>query len=160
MLVLSRKKRESVDIGDEVILTVEEIRGSDDGQRIFGATVRLGFQSPRYIPIYRSELRKTPSGTGHTGRPGKPRQPREGKVVEISDAQVRLRIQVPQKIPVRCNGTPTVGLDSEERTDDERHTSTAVYHFTCHKDDRITICNNITIATLDVHRFVFSEHDQ
>ena len=37
MLVLSRKKHESVVIGDEVTLTVEEICENGDGQRIFGA---------------------------------------------------------------------------------------------------------------------------
>jgi len=160
MLVLSRKKRESVDIGDEVTLTVEEIRGTDDGQRIVGAVVRLGFESPRDIPIYRSELRSIGSGTAYAGRPRKPRPPRPGECVKISDAQVRLRIQVPRRIPVRCKGTATVEQVSEERFDDGTFASTAVHHITCHTEDRITICNNITIATLDVHRFVFSEHNR
>ena len=57
MLVLSRGKRESVVIGDEITLTVEEIAGQSDGRHILGATVRLGFQTPRYVSIYRSELR-------------------------------------------------------------------------------------------------------
>ena len=158
MLVLARRKHESVVLADEVTLTVEEICGSD-GQRIFGATVRFGFQSPRYVSIYRSELRAKGSMTAHTGgtaKPAKPARPQTGKVVEISDAQVRLRIQVPRKIPVRFNGTPTVGLDSEKRLDGATHTPKAVHHVTCHKEDRITICNNITIATLDFHRFVSS----
>lgn len=155
MLVLGRRKRQSVVLGDEVTLTVEEISASD-GQRIFGATVRLGFQSPRYVSIYRSELRARASGPARTGGTAKPPQRRPGKLVEISDAQVRLRIQVPRKIPVSCNGTPTVGHDSEERLDGATPTST-VHHVTCHKEDRVTICHNITVATLDFHRFVASE---
>ncbi len=156
MLVLSRKKHESVVLGDEVMLTVEEICDGD-GQRIFGATVRLGFQSPRYVSIYRSELLARASGAAHTSRTSRPVKPRTGKLVEISDAQVRLRIKVPRKIPVCRNGTPTVGLDSEERLDGETQTSKAVHHVTCHKEDRITICNNITVAALSFKRFVFSE---
>ena len=155
MLVLCRKKHQSVVLGDEVTLTVEEICGSE-GQRIFGATVRFGFQSPHYVSIYRSELRAKSSGAAYTGGRAKPAAPRTGKLVQISDAQARLQIQVPPKIPVCCNGIPTVGLDLEERLGGTTHVSKAVHHVTCHKEDRITICNNITIATLDFHRFVFS----
>ena len=45
MLVLGRSKLQSVLVADEIMLTVEEICDSDNGQRIFGATVRLGFQA-------------------------------------------------------------------------------------------------------------------
>ena len=117
MLVLTRKKGESVILGEEVTLTVEEICGSD-GQRIFAAGVRLGFESPRYVSICRSELRPKGSRGGGGVKSGtasptqaSPTQPRPGRLVEVPDAQVRLRIQVPQKIPVCCNGTPLVGLD-------------------------------------------------
>lgn len=154
MLVLRRRKHESVVLGDDVTLTVEEICGGN-GQRIYGATVRLGFQSPRYVSIYRSELRNKGSGVTHKGRTTRPAQPRAGKLVEISDAQVRLRIQLPRKIPVCCNGTPTVELDSEETVDGASHTPKAVHHVTCHKEDRIEICHNITITALNFHRFVF-----
>ena len=142
-------------IADEVTLTVEEIRGSGDGRPIFGATVLFGFQTPRHVPIYRSELLRT-KGSGHapTGRTAKPVQQRTGKLVEISDAQVRLRIQVPRKIPVRCNGSPTVGFDLEERLDGATHPAKTVHHVSCQKEDRITICSNITIAILSFKRFV------
>ena len=161
MLVLGRCSHQSVVLADEITLTVEEIC-DNDGRCIFGATVRLGFESPRYVSVCRSELCAKRSGTAHANGSPKPRKtekttrPRTGKLVKISDAQVRLRIQVPRKIPVRCNGTPMVAIDSEERLDGETHTSKAVHHVTCHKDDRITICNNITVATLDFRRFVSS----
>lgn len=155
MLVLGRRKHQSVVIGDEITLTVEEICNIGDGQRVFGATVRLGFQTPREVSICRSELccakRWGAARTG--GASQRPRAP-TGKLVELSDAQVRLRIQVPRKVPVRHNGTPTVGSDSEEPLDGEPQRPTAVYHVTCHKDDRIAICNNITIAALEFHRHI------
>ena len=158
MLVLRRKYNESVVIADEVTLTVEEIRSSGDGRPIFGATVLFGFQTPRHVPIYRSELLRA-KGSGHapTGRTAKPVQQRTGKLVEISDAQACLRIQVPRKIPVSFNGS-TAGLDSEERLDGTTHTAKTVYRVSCQKEDRITICNNITIAICNFQRFVSLEY--
>ena len=47
MLVLSRKKDESIIIDDNIIITVVEIRGDK---------VRLGIQAPREVPIHRSEI--------------------------------------------------------------------------------------------------------
>jgi carbon storage regulator len=47
MLVLSRRERESIMIGDEVELTVTQIRG---GQ------VKLGFTAPGAVRIVRSEI--------------------------------------------------------------------------------------------------------
>lgn len=47
MLVLSRKKNESIIINDNVIVTVIEIRG---------AQVRLGFDAPKDVTIHRREV--------------------------------------------------------------------------------------------------------
>jgi len=47
MLVLSRKKNESIVIDDRIVLTVVEIRGDK---------VRLGIEAPRDVPIHRSEV--------------------------------------------------------------------------------------------------------
>ncbi|QDV49639.1 carbon storage regulator [Gimesia fumaroli] len=47
MLVLTRKKNESIRIADDIILTVVRIRGGK---------VKLGIECPRKVPIRRSEV--------------------------------------------------------------------------------------------------------
>lgn len=47
MLVLSRKKNESVVIDNHIVVTVIEIRGDK---------VRLGFEAPKSVPIHRQEV--------------------------------------------------------------------------------------------------------
>lgn len=47
MLVLSRKKNESIVIDGAVKITVVEVRGDK---------VRLGIEAPREVPIHRSEV--------------------------------------------------------------------------------------------------------
>ena len=49
MLVLSRKKDESVRIGSDIVITIIEIRGDGD-------KVRLGFAAPKDISIHRQEV--------------------------------------------------------------------------------------------------------
>ena len=47
MLVLSRKKNESIVINDEIKIVVVEIRGDK---------VRLGVEAPRDVPVHRQEV--------------------------------------------------------------------------------------------------------
>ena len=47
MLVLTRRLEQSVMIGDDVKVTVVEIRGDQ---------VRLGFDAPRGLPVHRQEI--------------------------------------------------------------------------------------------------------
>ena len=47
MLVLTRKSGEAINVGDEITVTVLEVRGSQ---------VRLGIQAPRNVIIHRKEL--------------------------------------------------------------------------------------------------------
>jgi carbon storage regulator len=47
MLVLSRKKNESIIIDQEIRITVVEIRGDK---------VRLGIEAPKEVPVHRSEI--------------------------------------------------------------------------------------------------------
>ena len=47
MLVLSRQKDESIMIGDDVEITIVDVRGDK---------VRLGITAPRKIPVHRREV--------------------------------------------------------------------------------------------------------
>ena len=47
MLVVSRKKNESIVINNDVIITVVEIRGDK---------VRLGIVAPKEVPVHREEV--------------------------------------------------------------------------------------------------------
>lgn len=47
MLVLSRHRDESIMIGDDVVITIVDIRGDK---------VRLGIQAPTKIPVHRQEV--------------------------------------------------------------------------------------------------------
>jgi len=47
MLVLSRKPGEAIRIGDDIEISVVEVRGD---------TVRIGINAPRNVPVFRMEL--------------------------------------------------------------------------------------------------------
>ncbi|NLK21791.1 MAG: carbon storage regulator CsrA [Epulopiscium sp.] len=47
MLALTRKKGESIIIGDGIEITVLEVQGEQ---------VRIGIEAPKYIPIHRKEV--------------------------------------------------------------------------------------------------------
>jgi carbon storage regulator len=61
MLVLSRKKNESIVINGDVTITVVEIRGDK---------VRLGVVAPRSVPVHRQEVQEAINN-------GLPRKPKE-----------------------------------------------------------------------------------
>ena len=60
MLVLSRRRNEKIVIGDDITITVLEVRGDQ---------IQLGIQAPRNIPVHRWEVFRaireggTPEGT-------------------------------------------------------------------------------------------------
>ncbi|MCS6866400.1 MAG: carbon storage regulator CsrA [Gemmataceae bacterium] len=47
MLVLSRKKNESIVINNDIVITIVEIRGDK---------VRLGIEAPKDVPVHRQEV--------------------------------------------------------------------------------------------------------
>jgi len=47
MLVLSRQRDESIMIGDDVEITIVDVRGDK---------VRLGINAPKHIPVHRREI--------------------------------------------------------------------------------------------------------
>ena len=49
MLVLTRRKNQSIVIGDDIVITVLEVQGDN---------IRLGISAPRHVQVYREELLK------------------------------------------------------------------------------------------------------
>jgi carbon storage regulator len=68
MLVLSRKKDESIVINNDITIVVVEIRGDK---------VRLGVEAPKEVPVHRREVyeaiaRSEPVAAGEATSPGAP----------------------------------------------------------------------------------------
>ena len=57
MLVLSRHRDESIMIGDNVVITIVDIRGDK---------VRLGIKAPQEIPVHREEVYDAIKRENHT----------------------------------------------------------------------------------------------
>jgi carbon storage regulator len=68
MLVLSRHRDESIIIGDDIVVTVVDIRGDK---------VRLGIEAPTRVPVHRQEIyeaiqREKARQSGESGAGEKP----------------------------------------------------------------------------------------
>ena len=72
MLVLSRHRDESIMIGDDVVVTIVDIRGDK---------VRLGIDAPADIPVHRQEVYDAIQREMRTGQPTgrSPRAERVGR---------------------------------------------------------------------------------
>ena len=87
MLVLSRQKDESIMIGDEVEITIVDVRGDK---------VRLGITAPKSIPVHRREIydaiqreKAQKDGEVHTGGNNEPVNKAEDAVPKKSDKSER-----------------------------------------------------------------------
>ena len=49
MLVLSRKQKQSIRIGDDIQITVVQVSGN---------RVRLAIEAPKHVPVHRDEIAK------------------------------------------------------------------------------------------------------
>jgi carbon storage regulator len=67
MLVLSRQRDESIVIGDNVVVTIVDIRGDK---------VRLGIQAPGEIPVHRQEVFEAIQRESRKAAPPQPSGPR------------------------------------------------------------------------------------
>lgn len=156
MLVLSRGKNQSVVIGDEITVTVEDVRGGEDIQNASAANVRLGFEVPAYVSVMRSELLARKGGGGRSAGPAERPERKPGGTVAIRDGRALLEIRTPPKVPVTHNGAPAVGSAATIHAGDGER-QIVVYRLTCRNEDRISICRNIIIAALDFKCFVFDD---
>ncbi len=72
MLVLSRRVGESIVIGDDVTVTVLEVRGD---------VVRVGVAAPRHVAVHREELRRELEDTNRASA-----SPSEDVIADLSRA--------------------------------------------------------------------------
>jgi len=76
MLVLSRKKNESIVINDDITIVVVEIRGDK---------VRLGIEAPKEVPVHRREvfdaIRRSETGGAQPAG-----EPAGGEAAEAADS--------------------------------------------------------------------------
>ncbi|MEN6424873.1 MAG: carbon storage regulator CsrA [Phycisphaerales bacterium] len=90
MLVLSRQKDESIMIGDEVEITIVDVRGDK---------VRLGITAPKSIPVHRREIydaiqrEKAQQADGQVPTGGNNEHP------EATEAPVRTKTDKSEKAP-------------------------------------------------------------
>lgn len=61
MLVLSRRRNEKIMIGEDITITILEVRGDQ---------IQLGIQAPRDIPVHRYEVFRAIHDAGTPPAPG------------------------------------------------------------------------------------------
>jgi len=64
MLVLSRKKNESIVIDEHIVITIVEIRGDK---------VRLGIEAPKEVPVHRAEVHAAIQAEQNSGKQDPPK---------------------------------------------------------------------------------------
>jgi carbon storage regulator len=78
MLVLSRKRNESIVIDGNIVVTVVDIRGDK---------VRLGIEAPKDVPIHRSEIYEALKRAAEQERPAPPSPP-----ANLSDSHTTFQV--------------------------------------------------------------------
>ncbi len=76
MLVLSRQRDEAIMIGDDIVITIVDIRGDK---------VRLGIDAPKAIPVHRQEVYEAIERENQ--RSNNPPQASQSTVNEPSDGE-------------------------------------------------------------------------
>jgi len=90
MLVLSRRKDESIHIGDDVVINVAQICKSH---------VKLTIDAPRHVPVYRSELRRRRTDTAPAAGAVRRSPSRRAGVCLASLPRHACSQQPPEKVP-------------------------------------------------------------
>ena len=92
MLVLSRKKNESIVINDDITIVVVEIRGDK---------VRLGVEAPKEVPVHRNEVYEAIRGVKPQSAP---------VAVKASESQPRSRPRAQSSFVRRASPTPSLSF--------------------------------------------------
>jgi carbon storage regulator len=164
MLVLSRGRNQSVLVGNDVIVTLLDIRIGDSFVR--RGKARLGFDAPKEIAIQRQEVfermkAKTSSGSYQP----KPRTALAGTNHPVREATVRLQIQTPPEVSIHCSRATghTTGkrrivqsfpAESPSADTDDADSRPLLRVINCIKDDNILIGNQLQVTVVDVVQFV------
>ena len=170
MLVLSRIRNETVLVGDDIEVTVLEVRV--DGEHQHDLRVRLGFEAPRDVTILRHEVaaRKASSKSKSPRGTPPPRPEMRGYLLEIPNATIRLKIQLPAGLAVHHSMDSSEADGSRPRMESFRPKSppssdasagdaAAWLELSCRKNDRILVGENLTIVIVGVRRFVKRGND-
>ena len=99
MLVLSRKKNESIVINDDITIVVVEIRGDK---------VRLGVEAPKEVPVHRREVFDAIHRNEAAGRRQGGRQARARRMPPATAARRRSAPALPSIFPLLRLGSSFV----------------------------------------------------
>ena len=177
MLVLSRGRNEAVVVGNDVKVTVLDIRIGET--EVGRGRVRLGFEAPKEVSIQRQEVfdRMKTKTSGSSGtKPDMAQYQRScqaapsrtaivGKRQPLRDAAVRLQIQAPPEISIHCSRAsgktpghrrivPPCPTESISADQDHALGLPSIRVINCRKEDNILIGNQLLITIVDVFRFV------
>ncbi|MBR2693998.1 MAG: carbon storage regulator CsrA [Thermoguttaceae bacterium] len=79
MLVLSRYKDQSIYIGDDIIITVVDVRGD---------RIRIGIDAPANIPVHRQEIYEA---IRREQKAGKKEEPEKVDQVDMSSVELSMK---------------------------------------------------------------------
>ena len=168
MLVLSRGRNQSVLVGDDVVVTLLDVRSGDSF--VHRAKARLGFDAPREIAIQRQEVferMQAKSSSGQSHQP-KPKLALSGTNHPVNEATVRLQIQTPRQVSIHCsratgqsNGKRRIvqsfpaEVISADADDSDGQKLLRIID--CMKNDNILIGNQLQVTIVDVVEFVVDD---
>lgn len=105
MLVLSRKANESMQLGDDITVTILKIKGQ---------SVKVGIDAPTHVHIWRDEVVSEPHDVGHRFDDHNPATRFEILLVEDSRVHARMVCDAvaacEHEQPIRVSVAPTPGL--------------------------------------------------
>ncbi|OYV88281.1 MAG: hypothetical protein B7Z73_08825 [Planctomycetia bacterium 21-64-5] len=98
MLVLTRKIKQQIQIGEDVVITILQVRGQ---------TVRVGIEAPRQTRVVRGEIADLPYDQGqHTDAPAPAAGPAESESATVRVSTVARQLAERATADYRSSGRP------------------------------------------------------